>query len=176
MTLKVRRNVVLVWASLTVLSMLAAYFFIHFLDREYHGFVAGVVASMLEALGVRSEAEGNVVAYTVEERWTAVRIGWECSGGLSIIVYTGLVSGLPGVKLKKRVLGLTLGYAAIFLGNLTRIVLILYLNQLFPNLSYMLLHDLFGRPLSFLWMTVVWFAWFYHALIKAPEVKDSSAQ
>ena len=178
---RARKSVILAWVGLTVLSMLAAYlFFLQVLGYMYYDLVAGLAVSTLESLGVRSEAEGNMVAVAVGRSWTAVRIGWECSGVVSFTVYTGLVSGFPCVTLKKRLLGLALGYAAIFFGNFLRIVLILYLNSMFPNLSYILLHDFFGRPISFLWMTTIWFAWFYFVFIKAPgemeSIKDVSVQ
>lgn len=152
---------------MAVSMFITYYLFIYVLNYKYYTFTANLVAYLLQFFRVPYETEGNIIAVMMGQGWKAIRIGWECSGVVSMTVFTGLVSSFPNVKLKKRIIGLTLGYAAIFLGNLLRIFLIVYLSHSFPDLSYIFFHDFFGRPLSFLWMTIVWFAWFYYVLVRS---------
>jgi len=157
-----RRSSMFLWLGIITASIIIVYLlFFHVLGLKYYIFVTNSVAFMLQLSGITHYTAGNIIAIHLRSEWTAVRISWECSAVVSITIFTGLVLGFPHVKAKNRIAGLVLGYSAIFLGNVLRIFLILYLSHSFPSFSYTFFHDFFGQPLSFLLMTIIWFVWFY---------------
>ena len=160
-------NNYIIYMCVLISSILFTYIiFIHFIGDRYYILVAKLVTSTLQFFMVPSDVENNVIAVMIGTEWTAIRLSWECSGIISFSVFTGVVLGFPRIPHRWRVGGLFFGYIAIFIGNLLRIFLILFLNHKFPDLSYILFHDFFGRPLSFLWMSTVWFVWFYLTLFR----------
>ena len=163
---RVLESKVILWFSIMAASMLIFYFvMVHLLGSWYYRHVAEIAVIILRMLEVPSDVDGNVIAASIRDKWTFIRVGWECSGVVSMTVFTGLVAGFPQTSIRRKLIGLSLGYSAIFIGNLLRIILIIYLSHTFPNISYILFHDFFGRPLSFIWMTIIWFFWFYYTFI-----------
>ena len=167
---RVLKSGVVKYLMVMVISMILTYIvFIRFMGEIYYNMVAEVSVYILKALGVPCEVEGNLIALKLGSGWSVIRVSWECSGVVSLTVFIGLVSGFPRARLWEKALGLTLGCLGVIFGNILRVVSILYLSSSFPWTSYILFHDLFGRPLSFLWMVTIWFFWFYYIFVKSPR-------
>jgi len=126
--------------------------FIYLVGFEpYQALIARCSFFLLSGLDVLHEREGFSLFLELQDVPYEIIVSEACSGIASVLMFSSLVLGLPGVSVKKRGAALLLGLPFIFIGDILRISFVVYFSHLWDWAPYMMLHDFFGRPISFLW-------------------------
>jgi len=87
-------------------------------------------------------------------------ISKDSTGWKSMLFLGALVFAVPGVFLRKKLLGVLIGIPIIYLGNLGRVVGIVLTEQAYGFEAAMLVHDWLWRFGLIALVLVVWLVWF----------------
>jgi len=80
-----------------------------------------------------------------------------CNGLYAAAILVSGVAAYPS-KAKQKIIGVLLGFTAIFGMNLIRVISLFYLGQYFPEI-FEEAHIYIWQPLIILWAIFVWFIW-----------------
>lgn len=110
------------------------------------------------------EAPGAILVLVVpqEQGWVLLEVGIECSGLLEEAVLIGLLAFYPGWPLYRRLSLLSFGLIATYVGNLIRVLFIVFTLHYMGKDAIFLAHTLVGRILFFgivvliYWLVLTW--------------------
>ena len=88
-----------------------------------------------------------------------VYIGPDCTGWKSMVAFFALIFATLGASMRKRILGLAVGIPLIYLGNLSRIVFAIMLEQSMGREVAMFFHDFLWQVGLTAWIIVLWLLW-----------------
>ena len=153
------------------LPLFLSLIFVYLVGFEpYQALIARCSSFLLSSLDVLHEREGFSLFLELQGVPYEIVVSEACSGIASVLMFSSLVLGLPGVSTKKRGVALLLGLPFIFIGDILRISFVIYFSHLWDWAPYMMLHDFFGRPISFLWTLLASSIFiFYTFFIKGSE-------
>lgn len=80
-----------------------------------------------------------------------------CNGIYATAILVAGVLAYPA-RWKHRLLGVLIGFVAIFLVNLIRVISLLYLGQRFPDI-FKEIHIFVWQPIIIIWAIYVWYLW-----------------
>ncbi|ASJ01196.1 archaeosortase family protein ArtF [Thermococcus gorgonarius] len=106
---------------------------------------ASNIHGLLSIVGIQNTLLGNII-YLPSER-VAFEITWQCSGMFSIALYTVVYSVIP--KLRRHFREYIFGVSTIYLLNLARIFLAIYLYYTLGEGAFSLFHYTIGPLLMF---------------------------
>jgi len=86
-------------------------------------------------------------------------ISEDCTGWKSMTLLTALIFAVPGVKLKKRLVGATVGIAAIYAGNLVRIIAVVSIWNGYGYALASLVHDYLWQAGLVSLVLALWVCW-----------------
>lgn len=121
--------------------------------------VAGSVKRMLEASGVDVVQNGLLLSVATKTGPLTVRIIKDCVGWKSILALFGLIFATPGIKMKKRLLGLAAGAPVIFLGNLLRIYATIYATVVGGLKYWDITHTYLWQEGLIILVIATWYVW-----------------
>ncbi|MCK4335486.1 MAG: exosortase/archaeosortase family protein [Candidatus Aenigmarchaeota archaeon] len=94
-------------------------------------------------------------------------ISEDCTGWKSMLFLAALMFAVPGVLMKKRLLGLAVGIPIIYVGNLLRILIMVFIWEAYGYEFAMLMHGYFWQFGLISLVLIVWVSW----LVWAGKVK-----
>lgn len=86
-------------------------------------------------------------------------IGEDCTGWKSMLFYFALIFAVLGVSLRKRLIGLLFGLPLIYLGNLARIFLVVWVAQAWGHSVAMFIHDWLWQLGLIALVLILWIVW-----------------
>lgn len=86
-------------------------------------------------------------------------ISEDCTGWKSMLFLTALVFSVPRVHIKKRVLGLAIGIPVIYIGNLFRILIMVFISLTYGYEFASIVHDYFWQLGLISLVLIVWVFW-----------------
>ena len=103
---------------------------------------------------VEIQSPGNELRFLISE---------DCTGWKSMLFLFALVFATLGVSLKKRLLGLLIGIPIIYLGNLSRIFMIVFIQQNWGTLAAEIFHTWLWSLGLIALVILVWIAWLWRS-------------
>ncbi|MEM5872102.1 MAG: archaeosortase/exosortase family protein [Candidatus Aenigmatarchaeota archaeon] len=88
-------------------------------------------------------------------------ISEDCTGWKSMLFMFALIFAVPKVKLKKRLMGLLFCVPVIYLGNLARIFLVIFVWKFYGFETAMMIHNYFWQAGLILLTLSLWLLWLY---------------
>lgn len=143
------------------ITLVFAYLVLHFPDYTHIVFLTALgiqLVSPLFGIPVTIRDHFPIVEYPDVTRIFSVSA--ECSGVIifSLVIFSLFIT--PEISFKKRMIGLLM-IPAIFLGNISRIILDINFARYFsPDLT-IFFHDTFGQLFIFFWAIMTFYAWLY---------------
>jgi exosortase/archaeosortase family protein len=113
-------------------------------------------AWLLGALGYQAVQEG--VGITMGNGFAFFIIP-DCTGWKSMLFLFALVFAVPGTALRKRLWGLAAGLPLIWLGNLLRIVGVVWAQSIWGTEAALSLHDTLYQAGLVAMVLAIWFTW-----------------
>lgn len=159
---------------LTCVLIVAAFWLLHqstvvrHVVAPYTTFVAAVSRAALGLLGVDAESHGAVIT----SPGFSVTIRSVCNGLEVTAIFIAAVLAFP-VGWRGRLVGLAIGYAAIFLVNIVRIVVLFLLGLHMPNV-FESAHYYYAQGFVVLVTAVIWVVW-VHAYTRRAPASDTRA-
>jgi exosortase/archaeosortase family protein len=86
-------------------------------------------------------------------------ISEDCTGWKSMLLLAALVFAVPGVRMKKRVLGLAIGIPVIYVGNLSRILIMVSVSLNYGQEFASVIHDFFWQIGLVSLVLILWVSW-----------------
>jgi exosortase/archaeosortase family protein len=119
------------------------------------GLVTQNVRFMLQAMGFSVSGEGflviaNAIIFFVSE---------DCTGWKSMLFLAALIFSVPKVKMEKRLAGLALGLPAVYVGNLLRILLVVFAWHNYGLAFAMMIHTYFWQAGLIALVLALWVSW-----------------
>lgn len=118
---------------------------------------AWLTAGIIDLLGLEVSQSGTIV----DTAHLSMDVSTDSTGWKSYIALSALLIAVVGHDLDMRLLGAGIGLLVVFIGNLMRLITMIYLVEVF-GLSYGLVHDLFWRWGLTLLIFLYWVAWMQH--------------
>jgi exosortase/archaeosortase family protein len=115
---------------------------------------------LLESAGYPMAQYGTSLVIEGQQHF-AFFITEDCTGWKSMLFFFALVFAVTGIRMKKRLLGLAIGVPLIWLGNLARIFIIVWIQQGYGTGLAMLLHDIFWQAGLIALVLILWSVWFF---------------
>lgn len=82
-----------------------------------------------------------------------------CNGIYATAILLSGIIAYPAKAIHK-LLGVAVGFIAIFVLNLVRVISLLYLGQYFPDI-FKEIHIFIWQPIIILWAIYIWYLWWY---------------
>ncbi len=82
-----------------------------------------------------------------------------CNGIYATAILLSGIIAYPA-RVTHKMLGVLIGFAAIFVLNLVRVISLLYLGQYFPDI-FKEIHIFIWQPIIILWAIYIWYLWWY---------------
>ncbi len=120
--------------------------------------VADHAASALRALSF-TVTRDNLILSVGPGTPFLVYIGPDCVGWKSMLCFVALVLATLGVSMRKRALGLAIGIPVIYLGNLARIIVVVFIERGYGLEAAKLFHDWLWQAGLIALVLVTWLAW-----------------
>lgn len=115
---------------------------------------AKISSSVLNLLRV----ETSQLQTFIETNTFTVDVSTDSTGWKSFIALTALILSVRGEKIRKKIYGIVLGTALVFLGNIVRLVSMMYMVEKL-GIPYELIHKFLWRwGLTFL-VLIAWLVW-----------------
>lgn len=112
-------------------------------------------------------AAGMVLLFLpVERSWTVISIDIECSGLLETCVFVGLLLFYPAFSLPRRLFLVVMGMLAIFIINLIRLYVIVFLISFYGRQVIYLAHTVAGRLIFFLLIVALYWSVFSRSTLR----------
>jgi exosortase/archaeosortase family protein len=153
--------------TLNLLS-LPFYLILHFkLEWRYLKIVeAFLVSKILRIIGLNSFTIENLIVIGDK----VYEVSWDSTGWKSLYVFFSLVVSLP-VSFRKKIKPLAVCLTLIFIFNLARLVITIYLSYLYPQ-SFDFLHLGLWRWGSLMFLLLLWFIFLYFQKNNIGEAKN----
>lgn len=113
------------------------------------------VQAVLQAFGFTVSRDG----FLIRANDTFFFISEDCTGWKSMLLLTALICAVPRVVMKKRLAGLAGGVAALYIGNLARILLMILAWQAYGFAFAIMLHNYMWQAGLISLVLVIWFLW-----------------
>lgn len=97
-----------------------------------------------------------------------------CNGIYATAILLAGILAYPA-KWNHKLLGVLIGFAAIFVVNLLRVISLLYLGQYFPDL-FKEIHIFVWQPIIIIWAIFVWYLWWSRIEGGRSRVQDRKAR
>ena len=110
---------------------------------------------ILNFIGLETFKDG----FLLKTNGFAFLISEDCTGWKSILFFAALIFAVPKVNIRKRVVGLAFGIPAIYVGNLFRILIMVFISLTFEYELAKLIHDYFWQIGLISLVLVVWIMW-----------------
>lgn len=94
-------------------------------------------------------------------------IGPDCTGWKSMFCYFALVFATLGVRMRKRLLGMLVGIPLIYLGNLARIVMVVFIERGYGYEAAMVVHDWLWQAGLIALVLGLWLGWLKYCYVKS---------
>ena len=120
--------------------------------------VATHTTFLLKLMGFHVAMEGAAVSVGTEKPFNFI-ISEDSTGWKSFLFLSALIIAVPGIKWKKRVIGIFYGIIALYIGNILRVLTIVISERIYGMNIAMLIHDWlweFGLTAMVLVLWVVW--------------------
>jgi exosortase H (IPTLxxWG-CTERM-specific) len=160
---------------LTFVLIVAAFWLLHrptvvrHVVAPYTSFVTGVSRAALELLGVPAQNQGAVISAP----GFSVTIRSVCNGLEVTAIFIAGVLAFPA-GWRGKLVGLVIGYAAIFLVNIVRIVVLFLLGLHMPNV-FESAHYYYAQGFVVLVTAVIWVVWVLACTRRAPASDTRAA-
>jgi exosortase/archaeosortase family protein len=115
---------------------------------------------ILRGVGYQVVQEGAALTVGAENPFFFI-ISPDSTGWKSMLFLFALIFAVPGVVLKKRVFGLVFGIPLIWIGNLTRVLAIVFIERGYGFEAAMLAHDYLWRLGLISLVLVLWLLWYF---------------
>jgi exosortase/archaeosortase family protein len=122
------------------------------------GFDAFVSSGILRAMGFAVQQEGSLVTVGNGEPFSFF-LSEDCTAWKSFLFFFALVFAVPGMLLRKRLLGLAFGIPILWLGNQARIVGVVLTESVTDVNFAMLTHDYLWRTFLVVLVLMLWVLW-----------------
>jgi len=120
--------------------------------------VSDHVSFLLGLLGYDVVRDGLIITAGSENPFIFY-IGEDCTGWKSMLCFLALVLATPHVRLRKRLAGLAAGLPVIYLGNLSRIVAVVFIQRSYGDAAARLFHDWLWQAGLISIVLLAWIAW-----------------
>lgn len=148
-------------------------FFLSPLDRM----LSEIITSILSFIGEATnwfEVYNNLSIIMIEgfNGIVSMKINYECSGIIELLVFSSLVVFFPFVNFKNKIYSLVFGNMYICLSNIIRILFIIFVVKTFGVEYYYLSHVILARILFFILMVFLYYVVFTKNHIKNQKVGE----
>ena len=141
-------------------------------------FLANLITSMLNVLGISASADGNVVALTtIHGKGESLIVDASCTGIKSILAYGSLaVLMILDVKTtnKRKALSTAIGFIGTFLVNILRLLIIFLTVYFFGLAAGLAVHVYLGYSLFIVWVFMFWIIAFKYLLKPRERLPEPS--
>jgi exosortase/archaeosortase family protein len=121
--------------------------------------VASQSASALRGLGYNVFQDGfHIIVGTVQDNFYFM-INEDCTAWKSMLFLFALMFAVPGITLKRRLIGLVIGLPVIWIGNLIRVVGVVVVERAWGMDIALILHDYVYRLGLVALVLVIWITW-----------------
>lgn len=110
---------------------------------------------ILNFIGLETFKDG----FLLKTNGFAFLISEDCTGWKSMLFLIALILAVPKVNIRKRIVGLAFGVPAIYLGNLFRILIMVFISLGFRPEFAKVIHDYFWQLGLISLVLVVWILW-----------------
>lgn len=115
----------------------------------------------------------STVVINTKDGIVSMIINYECSGAIELMVFISLAIFFPfGGKILK-IISIICGIIYIFVANITRLLLIIFITFKFGENSFYLAHTLFARILFFILMIILYYVVFSKVHLRYQKVGES---
>ncbi len=96
----------------------------------------------------------------------------DCTGWKSMLFLTALMIAFPDVETKKRIIGLVVGLPLVWIGNIGRIIILIFIDKYYGIETMMVAHDYFWQLGLISLVLMIWLVWIWiikrqhHSIIK----------
>jgi len=133
--------------------------FLNFSCQPLQNFVAFLSYKLLRMLGVQVGLNQSLLTVIYGFRLIAIQISMDCIGWKSLYALAALVIATPAVKFKKKLRFLILGLPLLFLLNIARIAMTIYLSLALEPSSFSFVHDILWQWGLIFAVLGVWAVW-----------------
>jgi len=127
--------------------------------------IAGQVEWLLNSSGLATQRQGLILVAGTENPFIFF-IGPDCVGWKSMLFYAALVFAAIGVSMKKRAAGLAIGVPMIYLGNLGRILAVVFIERSYGTEAATLFHDWLWQAGLMAIVLITWLVWLRYSDIR----------
>jgi len=120
--------------------------------------VADQTVWILRALGFDATESSLIISVGAVDPFIFY-IGEDCTGWKSMIFYFALILATLGTGTRKRLLGLAIGIPLIYLGNLLRIIAVVFVEEAFGYDAAMWIHDWLWQAGLMALVLGLWLIW-----------------
>lgn len=115
--------------------------------------VAGCSSILMNLFGASSNVTGN----TLSTSDFSINVVDGCNGIYATAILISGVVAYPS-KLSQKAIGVLLGFTAVFLMNLVRVISLFYMGLHFPDI-FQEVHVYVWQPIIIIWAIIVWDFW-----------------
>jgi exosortase/archaeosortase family protein len=113
------------------------------------------IGFILQSLGFKVSLDG----FLIKANDIVFLISEDCTGWKSMLFLTAVIFAVPRVSMKKRLVGLVIGIPLIYIGNLARILLVVFAWQGYGLEFANIIHDYFWQAGLISLVLIIWVSW-----------------
>lgn len=153
--------------------LISMIFFTPFLERQ----ISLLISETLEVIGNITGyflifKENSIISFDTSTGIISMFISYECSGVIEMLVFTSLLLFFPFGKPFRKLFYIIGGNIFIFIANIIRILMIVFVSRTFGSEYFYLAHTLLGRLLFFGLMIALYYFVFTVTHIKNQHVGE----
>ncbi|MDF2590919.1 MAG: hypothetical protein K0S75_385 [Clostridia bacterium] len=153
--------------------LISMIFFTPFLERQ----ISLLISETLELIGNATTyfavfKENSIISFDTRTGIISMFIDYECSGVIEMLVFTSLLLFFPFGKPFRKLFYAIGGNIFIFLANIIRILMIVFVSKTFGAEYFYIAHTLLGRLLFFGLMIVLYYLVFTVTHLKNQHVGE----
>ncbi len=114
--------------------------------------------AIIGLLGIFAEKDGLILVIGQSSPFP-IYIGPDCTGWKSMMAFFALVFATLGASMKKRLAGLVVGIPLIYLGNLTRITVVVLIERMLDRELALFFHDFLWQAGLISLVMILWLGW-----------------
>jgi exosortase/archaeosortase family protein len=133
--------------------------YLDFSFQPLQDFVAFLSFKLLSMLGIQASVNESLITVISGFKLSIIDISMDCTGWKSLYALFALAVATPGIKIARKRNFLLLTLPLLFLLNILRIVITVYLSLFLEPAIFGLVHDIFwqwGLTIAILGMWVFW--------------------
>lgn len=134
--------------------------------------VAGQSAAFLEFLGHDVVLDGYHITVGTQPNDFYFYINEDCTGWKSMLFLFALMFAVPGISIKRRLIGLAIGIPVIWVGNLFRVVGVVLAERAYGVEFALNIHDFGYRIGLIVLVLVIWTVWLKLSREKKKNIWD----